>query len=68
LNDEITVKVTPNLKKCLEIFKGIVDSLPPGDQKEDGEGAVNYLTRTFSGDPQPLDGKGCPDNLPIIRG
>ena len=67
MSNDITVKVTPNLKKCLEIFEGIVASLPPGDQKEEGEGAVNYLSRTFSGEPQPFDGMHCPEGVPIIR-
>lgn len=67
MSDEITVKVTPNLKKCLEIFEKIVASLPVSDQKEEGEGAVKYLSRTFSGEPQPNDGMFCPENVPIVR-
>jgi len=62
-----TIRVTPNVQKCLEILKEAANSLPAGDLKEKADGAIKYLLRTFEGKPQPRKGKWCPDDLPIIR-
>jgi len=64
---KITVEVTPNLLKCLEGLKEAVKSLPEGDLKERAEGALEYLTRTFAGVPQPREIIACPPGRLIIR-
>ena len=61
-----TIRVTPNVQKCLEELKAAVKSLPSGDLKKRAEGALNYLSRTFKGEPQPLKGRGCPPNKLVI--
>lgn len=55
-----SIRVTPNVQKCLEELKAAVKSLPSGDLKKRAEGALNYLSRTFKGEPQPLKGRMCP--------
>lgn len=63
-----TIRVTPNVQKCLKIFQEATKSLPPGDLKTRAEGAGKYLSRTFKGEPQPRRGRLCPtDKLIIIR-
>ena len=62
-----TIRVTPNVQKCLEELKAAVKSLPAGDLKKRAEGAVNYLSRTFKGEPQPLKGRTCPGGALIIE-
>jgi hypothetical protein len=62
-----TIRVTPNVKKCLEELKETIKSLPSGDLKKRAEEALNYLSRTFKGEPQPLKGIRCPVNKPIIN-
>lgn len=64
--DYKTIDVTPNVKRCLEILKEIVESLPPGDLKDKGEGTIDYLSRTFDGEPQPLRGAKCPPERFLI--
>lgn len=66
MTDNITIEVTPNVLKCLEILKAAVESLPEGDLKNNAEGAVDYLDRTAKGEPQPLEGKLCPVEKLII--
>ena len=61
-----TIRVTPNVQKCLEELKTAVKSLPAGDLKKRAEGALDYLSRTFKGDPQPLKGISCPAGKLII--
>ena len=55
-----TIRVTPNVQKCLEELKAAVKSLPAGDLKKRAEGAVTYLSRTFKGERQPGGGISCP--------
>jgi hypothetical protein len=62
-----TIRVTPNLKKCLEELKGIVKSMPAGDRKKRAEGALSYLSKTFKGEPQPGRGIFCPPKTHIVR-
>ena len=62
-----TIRVTPNVQKCLKELKEAVKSLPAGDLKKNAEGALNYLSRTFKGEPQPLKGRACPHGKPIIK-
>jgi hypothetical protein len=42
-----TIRVTPNVQRCLEELKAAVKSLPAGDLKKRAEGALDYLSRTF---------------------
>jgi hypothetical protein len=62
-----TIRVTPNVQKCLEELKAAVKSLPAGPKKERAEGAISYLSQTFKGKPQPLGGRTCPAGSLIIR-
>jgi len=62
-----TIRVTPNVQKCLEELKKAIKSLPPGDLKKRAEAALNYLSRTFKGEPQPRKGMICPVDKPIIK-
>ncbi len=55
-----TIRVTPNVKKCLEELKTAVKSMPAGAMKERAEGAISYLSATFKGKRQPGQGRGCP--------
>ena len=62
-----TIRVTPNVKKCLKILDEAVKAMPAGDLKNRSKGALDYLSRTFKGEPQPLQGKKCPpDKLVIV--
>jgi len=55
-----TIRVTPNVQKCLEELKAAVKSLPGGKKKDRAEGAISYLSQTFKGKPQPGKGRTCP--------
>ena len=55
-----TIRVTPNVQKCLEVLKAEVKTLPAGDKKKRAEGAISYLSQTFKGKPQPGKGRTCP--------
>lgn len=61
-----TIRVTPNVKKCLEHLKKAVNAMPDGDLKENAKGAISYLTRTFQGKPQPGRGIKCPGSTRLI--
>ena len=65
-NDK-TIQVTPNVQKCLEELTAAVNSLPAGDLKERAEGAIQYLSRTFEGEPQARGGRTCPGGSAIVR-
>ena len=62
-----TIRVTPNVQKCLKELCAAVKSMPAGEKKERAEGAINYLSSTFKGQPQPRGGRVCPGGRPIIR-
>ena len=62
-----TIRVTPNMKACLEILKEAVKSLPSGDLKKRADGAINYMSQTFEGKPQPKKGAWCPGGKLIIK-
>lgn len=62
-----TIRVTPNVQKCLEELKSVVKSLPSADLKRKAQGALDYLSRTFKGELQPMKGEGCPGSKLIIR-
>ncbi len=62
-----TIRVTPNVQKCLEELKAVVKSMPAGEKKERAEGVISYLSQTFKGKPQPGQGRSCPGGKPFIR-
>jgi len=62
-----TIRVTPNLQKCLEELKDAVKSMRAGDKKKRAEGAISYLSRTFKGVKQPGQGSLCPPKTFIIK-
>ena len=62
-----TIRVTPNVKKCLTELKAAVNALPEGAKKDDAKGAISYLTRTFQGKPQLGRGIKCPGSTRIIK-
>ena len=62
-----TIRVTPNVKKCLTQIKAAVKSMPEGDLKDNANGAINYLSRTFQGKAQPGRGIKCPGMTKIIK-
>jgi len=63
----ITIRVTPNVQKCLEELKTVVKSIPAGEKKERAEGAISYLSSTFKGKPQPRKGRTCGGGKLIIK-
>jgi len=62
-----TIRVTPNVMKCLKELKSAVRNLPSGDVKKRAKGALDYLSDTFEGKPQPGRGYKCPVRTLIIR-
>ena len=61
------IRVTPNVKKSLAQLKAAVKAMPEGDLKDNANGAINYLSRTFQGKPQPERGIKCPGMTRIIK-
>jgi hypothetical protein len=62
-----TIRVTPNLMKCLaELTRG-VKGMPQGEPKKRAQGALDYLSRTFHGERQPLKGAACPPQKLVIK-
>lgn len=62
-----TIRVTPNVRKALEELQAAVKELPAGELKKRGKSALDYLSKTFAGEPQPLQGRQCPKNTSIIK-
>ena len=62
-----TIRVTPNVKKCVEVLNEAVKAMPSGDLKKKAEGALQYLSRTIKGEPQPQKGRDCPVSTLIIK-
>ncbi len=54
-----TIRVTPNMEKCLEILGKAVKSMPTSDLKKQSKAAVDYMSQTFEGKPQPNRGRKC---------
>ncbi|MDH4257523.1 MAG: hypothetical protein OEY25_10360 [Candidatus Aminicenantes bacterium] len=54
------IDVTPNVKRCLEVLREAVKTLPEGDLKTQAEGALEYLESAARGEPQPNEGRSCP--------
>ncbi len=61
------IRVTPNVKKCLEELSAVVKSMAAGDKKKRAEAAITYLSQTFKGKPQPGKGRLCPSGRVFIR-
>ena len=62
-----TIRVTPNLKKCLAVLRKAVAGLPDGELRRKAQEALSYLAKSFEGKPQPLRGRGCPVDTGIIK-
>ncbi len=62
-----TIRVTPNVKKCLSQLKAAVKTMPEGDLKDNASGAISYLSRTFQGKAQPGRGLNCPGGKRVIK-
>jgi hypothetical protein len=62
-----TIRVTPNVQKCLEELSTVVKSMAAGDKKKRAEAAISYLSQTFKGKPQPGKGRNCPGGRIFIR-
>lgn len=63
-----TIRVTPNVKKCLTYLKAAVDEMKDGELKDNAKAAISYLSRTFQGKPQPGRGVKCPGTTRLIPG
>jgi hypothetical protein len=61
------IRVTPNVKKCLEELKVAVKSIPSRSLKKKAMGAVSYLEKTFKGKAQPKRGMFCPGGSFFIK-
>ena len=66
MQEYLKIDVTPNVQKCLEELKAAVESMPDGDLKTKAEDALEYLDRTFQGEPQPERGIRCLPDKPIV--
>lgn len=62
-----TIRVTPNVQKCLQELSTVVKSMSAGDKKKRAEAAITYLSQTFKGKPQPGKGRSCPGGRIFIR-
>lgn len=61
-----SIRVTPNMEKCLKILIKTVKSMPKGDLKDQSKAALDYMSQTFKGTPQPNRGRKCRPPLLII--
>jgi hypothetical protein len=62
-----TIRVTPNVQKCLQELSGVVKSMAAGEKKKRAEAAISYLSTTFKGKPQPGKGRMCPGGRLFIK-
>jgi hypothetical protein len=67
MGESKTIRVTPNMKKCLAVLTKAVAGLPAGSLKDQAKGALAYMSKSFQGRPQPLGGRRCPANTSIIK-
>jgi len=51
-----TIRVTPNVLKCLEELKSSVKSMPASDLKKRAEGAIRYLRHSRANHNREKDG------------
>ena len=68
MSEKLLIEVTLNLERCLDVLKEAIQELPSGDQKDRAEGALDYIARTFKGEPQPMEGRACPPGIRFIPG
>lgn len=61
------IRVTPNLLRCLQDLRAVLKDLPPGASRTKARGALDYLARTFAGEPQPGRGLACEPPRIIVR-
>ena len=61
------IRVTPNVLRCLDELRAAAKALPDGELKRRATAALEYLGRTFSGEPQPNNGISCPVDTAIIK-
>ena len=62
-----TIRVTTNVMDCLKELNAAVKSMPEGDLKKRAQKALNYLSRTFKGEPQTMRGRHCGGTRPVVR-
>ncbi|HEX9902605.1 MAG TPA: hypothetical protein VGB72_07060 [Acidobacteriota bacterium] len=67
MGESKTIRVTPNMKKCLAVLTKAVAGLPPGRLRDQAQDALAYMSKTFQGRPQPLAGRGCPVDTSVIK-
>jgi hypothetical protein len=67
MGESKTIRVTPNMKKCLAVLTKAVAALPTGGLKDKAKDALSYMAKTFQGRPQPLAGRGCPVDTGVIK-
>jgi len=60
-------RVTPNMLKCIEELRAALKNLPAGESRTTAKGALDYLERTFAGEPQPNRGLACEYPRIVIR-
>jgi len=56
MQEYLKIEVTPNVQECLKALKPAVESMPAGESKTRAEVALDYLDRTFKGEPLPEGG------------
>lgn len=71
MQDFLKIEVTPNVQECLKALKLAVESVPAGELKARAEVALDYLDRTFKGEPQteggiPPPGIRCSPDRPVV--
>ena len=62
-----TIRVTTNVMDCLKELNEAVKSMPDGDLKKRAQKALNYLSKTFKGEPQTMRGRHCGGPRPVVR-
>jgi hypothetical protein len=53
--------------KCIEELRAALKNLPAGESRTTAKGALDYLERTFAGEPQPNRGLACEYPRIVIR-
>ncbi len=65
-NDMLKIEVTQRLKRCLEYAKDAIKNLPPGEQRQITEAALDYIDKAFKGEPQPEVEMPCMPGILLI--
>lgn len=61
-----TIRATPNVLKCAVVLREALIKLPSGETRTRALLALDYLDRTFAGEPQPNKGIFCPVTKAIV--